>query len=88
MSKPITFVQSLLDDIYQDLTIIDQSEVKLETAVARLDPHTPSPEDMETIKQLRAKIDRRREAVLTVLDLADREIGKTERQKRTKKESL
>ena len=88
MSKPITFVQSLLDDIYQDLTIIDQSEVKLETAVARLDPHTPSTEDMEAIKQLRAKIDRRREAVLTVLDLADREIGKTERQKRTKKESL
>ena len=42
MSKPITFVQSLLDDIYQDLTIIVQSEVKLETAVARLDPHTPS----------------------------------------------
>ena len=88
MSKPITFVQSLLDDIYQDLTIIDQKEVDLETAVARLDSHTPSPEDMETIKQLRAKIDRRREAVLTVLDLADREIGKTERQKRTKKESL
>ena len=88
MSKPITFVQSLLDNIYQDLTIIDQSEVDLETAVARLDSHTPSPEDMEAIKQLRAKIDRRREAVLTVLDLADREIGKTERQKRTKKESL
>lgn len=40
------------------------------------------------VKKLRAKIDRRREAVLTVLDLADREIGKTERQKRTKKESL
>lgn len=88
MSKPITFVQSLLDNIYQDLTIIDQKEVDLETAVARLDSHTPSPEDMEAIKQLRAKIDRRREAVLTVLDLADREIGKTERQKRTKKESL
>ena len=88
MSKPITFVQSLLDNIYQDLTIIDQSEVDLETAVAQLDSHTPSPEDMEAIKQLRAKIDRRREAVLTVLDLADREIGKTERQKRTKKESL
>ena len=88
MSKPITFVQSLLDDIYQDLTIIDQSEVKLETAVARLDPHTPSTEDMEAIKQLRAKIDRRREEALTMLDLVDREIGKTERQKRTKKESL
>ena len=88
MSKPITFVQSLLDNIYQDLTIIDQKEVDLETAVARLDSHTPSTEDMEAIKQLRAKIDRRREAVLTVLDLADREIGKTERQKRTKKESL
>ena len=88
MSKPTTFVQSLLDNIYQDLTIIDQKEVDLETAVAQLDSHTPSPEDMEAIKQLRAKIDRRREAVLTVLDLADREIGKTERQKRTKKESL
>ena len=88
MSKPITFVQSLLDDIYQDLTIIDQSEVELETAVARLDPHTPSTEDMEAIKQLRAKIDRRREEALIMLDLVDFGLGKIERQKRTKKESL
>ena len=88
MSKPITFVQSLLDDIYQDLTIIVQSEVKLETAVAQLDPHTPSTEDMEAIKQLRAKIDRRHEEVLIMLDLVDFGLGKIERQKRTKKESL
>ena len=88
MSKPITFVQSLLDNIYQDLTIIDQKEVDLETAVAQLDSHTPSPEDMEAIKQLRAKIDRRREEVLIMLDLVDFGLGKIERQKRTKKESL
>lgn len=88
MSKPITFVQSLLDDIYQDLTIIDQTEADLEAAVSRLVFHTPSTEDMEAIKQLRGKIERRREEVLTMLDLVDSEIGKNERQKRTNKETV